>query len=71
METQLTQMERINKKELRERLQRGEDVVIVDAREPHAFDASNIGPKGSVRIAPGATNGEIARLPKDRQIATV
>ena len=71
MEPQLTAIRRITSQELREMLQRGEDVIIVDAREPHAFAASNIKPKGSARIAPGATNGEIARLPKGKPLVTV
>ncbi len=71
MEPHLSEVENIAKKELRERLQRGEGVVIVDARGTHPFEASNIRPKGAVRIAPGAANGEIAQLPKDKQIVTV
>ncbi|MBI4320838.1 MAG: hypothetical protein HY675_20285 [Chloroflexi bacterium] len=71
MEPQITTIRRITKKELREVLQRGEGVVIVDAREPKAFEASNVKPKASVRIAPGTANGETARLQKSQQIVTV
>jgi len=71
MEARLNMIERITARELKDRLQRGEDVIIVDARAPYAYEASNIIPRGAVRIAPGAENGEIARLPKDKLIVTV
>ncbi|MBI2953526.1 MAG: hypothetical protein HYY30_04375 [Chloroflexi bacterium] len=71
MEPLPEQIERIGKSELRDKLQRGEDVIIVDARSASAYEASNIKPKGSVRIVPGASNGEISRLPRDKTIVTV
>ncbi|MCL5265222.1 MAG: hypothetical protein M1343_08540 [Chloroflexi bacterium] len=73
METRLGlgELPRISQAELKDKLRRGEDIVIVDAREQGAFAASNIRPKGSVRIPPGSQNGEIARLPKDKEIVTV
>lgn len=71
MEAQAGAVKRITGKELRERLQKGEDIVIVDARALDAYEDSNIKPKDSVRIPPGSTDGEIARLPKDRLIVTV
>ena len=71
METQSGEIERITKRELSDRLQKGEDVVVVDAREAGVFEVSNITPKDSVRIAPGVQNGEIARLPRDKLIVPV
>lgn len=71
METQAGTIERITREELKLRLQKGEGIVIVDARGQGAYEASNIRPVGSVRIAPGSTNGVAAQLPKDRLIVTV
>ncbi len=77
MQAQPETIERISRAELKEKLQRGENVVIVDARDPSVFhdpsvfQMSNIKPKGSIRIAPGAMNGEIARLLRNKTIVTV
>lgn len=71
METQAGTIERITKEELELRLQKGEGIVIVDARGRRAYEASNIRPVGSVRIAPGSANGVAAQLPRDRLIVTV
>lgn len=64
-------VEHISGRELYARLRRGEEVVIVDARGQHGYEACTFRPKGSIRIAPGSTDSNIDRLPKDRLIVTV
>ncbi|MBI2909104.1 MAG: hypothetical protein HYX92_15780 [Chloroflexi bacterium] len=71
MQSQQDNIERITSEELKTRVDRGEDLVIVDARSQVSFDASNIRPKGAVRIAPGTTNGEMDRLPRNKLVVTV
>lgn len=68
MQTQSDTIERITKEELKQRLSRGEDLVIVDARERHVFAVSNIKPKDSLHIPPGLFNLNPGQLPKDKPI---
>lgn len=71
MQVRSQAIERITRQELKERIERGEEIVIVDARSESAFMASNVRPRDSIRIVPGADDGEIARLPKNKTIVTV
>jgi hypothetical protein len=56
----------ITGKELDNRLRRGEEIVLIDARSQNGYAASNIRPRASMRIAPGSTDGDIERLPRDK-----
>ena len=56
--------------ELLGKLRRGEDFILVDARDAHVYDRGNIKPRDSVRIPPGEPNGEIAKLPPDKLVIT-
>ncbi len=71
MQMQPDMLERIDGKQLRERLQRGEEIVIVDAREANGYERSNVRPKGAIRIAPGSSDLSAVNLPNDKMIVTV
>lgn len=70
MPTQSNQLPRVSREELKDKIDRGERLIIVDARDLEGYNASDIRPKDSVRIAPGASDGEVAHLPKDKLVIT-
>jgi len=55
----------ITPREVKERLDRGDDIFLLDVREPHERDICNIGgeliPKESV-------DASVARIPRDREV---
>lgn len=61
----MTVIPQITPQELRERLDRGDDLFLLDVREPHERDICNIGgeliPKDTVAT-------QVDRLPRDKEI---
>lgn len=61
---------RITKEELKERMDKGEDIVILDVRAPDSYNGSSVKIKGSRRKDPIAVESWYNDLPKDRLIIT-
>ncbi len=59
---------RISCAELKDLLDRGEPVAIVDLRSGLAYDADGLKIQGSMRIPPGEFNARYAEIPRDRPI---
>jgi adenylyltransferase/sulfurtransferase len=58
----------ITPKELKDRLDEGEDLLIVDVREPHEWDISNLEPLGAVLIPQGQVIDHLGELDTAREI---
>jgi rhodanese-related sulfurtransferase len=56
--------------EVRQRLDRGEPIVFVDARNPQAWAASHEKLPGAVRIPADQVDGNVHALPRGRPIVT-
>ena len=59
---------RVTAKELIERMNRGEDVYFVDARNPQAWAAADTKLPGAVRVPADAVEQHLADMPRDRMI---
>ncbi|MBI3978361.1 MAG: hypothetical protein HY331_09265 [Chloroflexi bacterium] len=66
-----TQPLRISKEEFVEMVRRGGGFVLVDAREPEAYEGARLKPQDSVHIPPATPPDQYPRLPRDRLILTV
>ncbi len=64
----MSMLPRIEATELHDRMQRGERVVFVDARNPHAWGDSDVRLPGAVRMPPDEVDQLAAALPKGRPI---
>jgi rhodanese-related sulfurtransferase len=51
--------------ELKERLDRGDAVTIIDVREPHEWDIANLGAHGARMIPLGDVPDRAAEIPRD------
>ncbi len=60
------QVKSITVAELKARMDAGEDVLIVDVREPHEWEISAI--EGSVKISKGQVVARAAEIPRDREV---
>jgi adenylyltransferase/sulfurtransferase len=78
---QQTPVRQINVHELKERLEAGEDVLLVDVRDPHEWDIASLDdklkiPKGKIQVAKNAIlagrklrdETELAKIPLDREV---
>lgn len=61
---------RITKEELKERMDKSEEIVILDVRAPDSYNGSNIKIKGSRRKDPLAVESWHKEVPKDKLIVT-
>ncbi len=61
---------RLTVDELRERLDRGEPVAIVDSRSRESWEKAELQPRGSIRVPPDDVAGYVDRVPKDRAVVT-
>lgn len=61
---------RITVDELRGRLDKGENIVIVDVRSRNSYNASKVKIKGSVRIALDEINDRAVELPMGKELVT-
>ncbi|MER3427243.1 MAG: hypothetical protein C4334_03945 [Pyrinomonas sp.] len=68
--TRPSEVERIAVEELKEKIAKGEPVVILDVRAGAAYDSSDQTIKGARRIAPDEIEKRLSELPKDREIVT-
>ncbi|MCC7450651.1 MAG: molybdopterin-synthase adenylyltransferase MoeB [Anaerolineae bacterium] len=60
------QVKSITVAELKARMDAGQDVVIVDVREPHEWEISEL--EGSLKIPKGQVMARAAEIPKDREV---
>jgi rhodanese-related sulfurtransferase len=56
-------VQRITPQELKSKLDRGEDIAILDVRTEEAYDASPMKIKGAIRIPPGQLVENLDRIP--------
>jgi rhodanese-related sulfurtransferase len=68
MET--TDVNRITVDELRERLERDEPLVFVDARGAEAWSKSDHQIPGSIRVPPDDVDAHVHEIPRGRAIVT-
>ncbi len=61
---------RIAKEELKERMDKGEEIVILDVRAPDSYNGSNVKIKSSRRKDPIAVESWYKDLPNDKLIIT-
>lgn len=59
--------QRITKEELKAKMDKGEDIVILDMRSKGSYDGSNIKIKGAVRLSPTEVESKIN---KDKEVIT-
>lgn len=64
----LLEKSRISPQDLRERLTRGEDLVVVDLRSELAYQEQGLRIPGAIHIPPGEFNLRIGEIPKGRPI---
>jgi rhodanese-related sulfurtransferase len=63
-------MERISVEEVKRRLDRGEPLVVIDARRPDAWEQSDVQIPRSIRVAPDEADRFVAAIPSDATIVT-
>ncbi|MBE9528358.1 MAG: hypothetical protein IME99_03865 [Proteobacteria bacterium] len=63
-------IERITPRELMRKLDRGEQVLIIDVRSSGAYAASTVRLPGDVRIAPDEIIGRVGEIPMGAEIVT-
>lgn len=61
---------RITKEELKAKMDKGQDVIVLDVRTGRSYDGSNVKIKGAMRIAPDDVETRYTELTKDREIIT-
>ncbi|MBI5892080.1 MAG: hypothetical protein HZB79_00190 [Deltaproteobacteria bacterium] len=62
--------ERIAVKELKAKMDKGEDIIILDVRTSASYMESKAKIKGAVRIDPAAIEAKYRSLPMDKEIIT-
>ncbi len=61
---------RITKEELKAKMDKGQDVIVLDVRTGRSYDGSNVKIKGAMRIAPDDVETRYTELTKDKEIIT-
>jgi len=61
---------RIAKEELKAKMDKGEDILILDVRTGASYNGSNVKIKGAMRFAPNDVDAWSKNLPKDKEIIT-
>lgn len=61
---------RIGVDEVRQRLERGEEILFIDTRNPHDFASSDVKIPLALRMAADEIGDHIAELPHDGPIVT-
>lgn len=62
-------VERVSPEELKAKIARGEDVIIIDARSPGSYNGSPTHIKGDIRIPFSDINSMADKLPSDKETA--
>lgn len=66
----MTEPERITAAEVKGRLDKGEPILFIDARNSHDWAESDVKLPGALRIHVNDMEKHIDELPRDRQIVT-
>ncbi len=66
----ITADDRITIKELKAKMDKGENIIILDVRTSGSYMGSKIKIKGAVRIDPAAIEMKYQNLPNDKEIIT-
>ena len=61
---------RITKEELKAKMVKGENVIVLDVRVKGSYEGSKVKIKGSLRISPDEIEAKYKDLPQDREIIT-
>lgn len=61
---------RIAKEELKAKMERGEDIIVLDVRTGMSYKGSDIKIKGAMRIPPDTIDMRYKELPMDKEIIT-
>jgi rhodanese-related sulfurtransferase len=61
---------RITVDEVRERLDRGEPLAIVDARSADSWEKADTQIPGSIRVPPDDVEAHVEEVPRDRAVVT-
>ena len=61
---------RITKEQLRAKMEKGEDIIVLDVRTGMSYKGSDIKIKGAMRIPPDAIDMRYKELPMDKEIIT-
>jgi rhodanese-related sulfurtransferase len=64
------EVSRITVDELKSKLDRGENIFLIDTRSPAAWSSSDIMIKNAVRIHYNDIDDHLSEIPKDRMIVT-
>lgn len=64
----LADVTRITKEELKAKMEKGEEIIILDTR--WSYDSSKVKIKGAIRIAPNEVETRYKELPRDKEIIT-
>ncbi len=60
--------ERIEIAEVKSRMERGENILLIDSRSSSSWDKSDLKIKGALRISDEEIQGRLNDLPRDRPI---
>lgn len=63
-------MNKITIKEVKDRLNRGDEITLVDARSADAWSGSDVKAGGAIRIPPDAAEEHLTDVPRDDYIVT-
>jgi len=67
MET-MTEVTRVTPDEVKQRMDRGEPIAFIDARNPTAWGESNVELPGAIRVPADDVEAHLAEIPHDRAI---
>jgi ArsR family transcriptional regulator len=67
MET-MTEVTRVTPDEIRQRMERGEPIAFVDARNPQAWAESDVKLPGAIRVPADDVEAHLSEIPRDRAV---
>jgi rhodanese-related sulfurtransferase len=67
MET-LTEVTRVTPDEVKERMDRGEPIAFLDARDPKAWSESDQMLPGAIRVPADEVEAHLSEIPRDRAV---
>lgn len=63
-------MTKVGVEEVRARLDRGEDITIIDSRAPEKWDSADVKAGGAIRIPPDEVDKHVADVRRDKFAVT-
>lgn len=61
---------RITKEELKAKMDKGQDIIVLDVRTGRSYDGSNVKIKGAMRVSPDDVETRYKELSKEKEIIT-